>query len=85
MSKLPVDVKLDFAATAASIALEAGALIREFYHRGVATEYKTDVDLVTEADRTSEKLIVERLHENFPGFGIYGEEGTRDQLDGEYR
>jgi myo-inositol-1(or 4)-monophosphatase len=70
---------------AAGIALEAGALIRDFYDRGVTTEYKSDVDLVTVADRTSEKLIVERMHALFPGHGIYGEEGTRDRLDGEYR
>jgi myo-inositol-1(or 4)-monophosphatase len=85
VSRLPDDVKLEFAAPAAAIALEAGALIRDFYHRGVATEYKTDVDLVTEADRTSEKLIVEHLQASFPGFGIYGEEGTRDRMDHEYR
>jgi myo-inositol-1(or 4)-monophosphatase len=85
VSKLPTGVALEFAGSAASIALEAGSLIRDFYDRGVATEYKTDVDLVTVADRTSEKLIVERLHVHFPGHGIYGEEGTRDQLDREYR
>ena len=45
---------------------------------GCGTEYKGDVDLVTEADRASEKLIVERLREAFPEHGIYGEEGTRD-------
>jgi myo-inositol-1(or 4)-monophosphatase len=85
VSQLPADIALKFAGPAAGIALEAGALIRDFYQRGVATEYKTDVDLVTEADRTSEKLIVERLHAQFPGHGIYGEEGTRDRLDREYR
>ncbi len=85
MSQLPFDIALEFAGPAAAIALEAGALIRDFYDRGVATEYKTDVDLVTVADRTSEKLIVERMHAAFPGFGIYGEEGTRDQIDREYR
>ena len=85
MSRLPADIHLEFAAPAATIALEAGALIRDFYHRGVATEYKSDVDLVTEADRSSEKLIGERLRASFPGFGIYGEEGTRDSLDQEYR
>jgi myo-inositol-1(or 4)-monophosphatase len=71
--------------TAEEIAREAGALLREFYHRGVAAEYKGDVDLVTEADRASEKLIGERLHAAFPEHGIYGEEGTRRGLDGEYR
>jgi myo-inositol-1(or 4)-monophosphatase len=71
--------------TAESIAREAGALLKEFYHRGVRTEYKGDVDLVTEADRASEKLIGERLRAAFPEHGIYGEEGTRTGLDSEYR
>jgi myo-inositol-1(or 4)-monophosphatase len=71
--------------TAEAIAREAGALLREFYHRGVHTEYKGDVDLVTEADRASERLIGERLHAAFPEHGIYGEEGTRSGLDSEYR
>lgn len=73
------------AESASRIALEAGALLRDYYRKGVATEYKGDVDLVTEADRASEKLIVQRLHEVFPEQGIYGEEGTRSHLDSEYR
>src|SRR5579875_3635954 len=71
--------------TATLIAREAGDLLRGYYRKGVATEYKGDVDLVTEADRASEKLIVERLHAAFPGHGVYGEEGTRARLDSEYR
>ena len=51
----------EFLPTAESIAREAGALLRDFYHRGVRTEYKGDVDLVTEADRASEALIGKRL------------------------
>jgi myo-inositol-1(or 4)-monophosphatase len=74
-----------FVAPASRIALEAGALLRDYYRKGVATEYKGDVDLVTEADRASEKLIVERLRESFPAHGIYGEEGTRSHLESEYR
>ena len=69
---------------AARIAREAGARLREFFAEGVATEYKGDVDLVTVADRTSEKLIRERLAEAFPGHGIFGEEGTRDRLDADF-
>jgi myo-inositol-1(or 4)-monophosphatase len=67
------------------IAREAGARLREFFIQGVATEYKGDVDLVTVADRTVEKLIRTRLSEAFPLHGIYGEEGTRERLDGEFR
>jgi myo-inositol-1(or 4)-monophosphatase len=77
--------KFEFAHVAEGIARQAGSLLRTFYEKGVTTEYKGDVDLVTEADRASEKLIVERLHAAFPHHGIYGEEGTRDRLDSEYR
>ena len=70
---------------AAEIAREAGARLREYFAQGVETEYKGDVDLVTVADRTVEKLIRTRLGEVFPEHGIYGEEGTRDRLEGEFR
>ncbi|HEX4757672.1 MAG TPA: inositol monophosphatase family protein [Terracidiphilus sp.] len=70
---------------AAGIAREAGARLREFLAQGVETEYKGDVDLVTVADRTVEKLIRTRLGEAFPEHGIYGEEGTRDRMEGEFR
>ena len=82
MSEQP---ELIFANAASQIAREAGALLRDYYRRGVTAEYKGDVDLVTEADRASEKLIVERLHAVFPEHGVYGEEGTRSLIDSEYR
>ena len=77
--------KFEYAGAAEEIAREAGSLLRGFYARGVETEYKGDVDLVTAADRASEELIRERLASAFPTHGIYGEEGTREQLDSEYR
>jgi myo-inositol-1(or 4)-monophosphatase len=76
---------MNFAANAELIAREAGGLLREYFARGVETEYKGDADLVTAADRASEKLIVERLRADFPEHGIIGEEGTRADLDKEYR
>jgi len=76
---------LTFVPKASAIAREAGARLREFLAQGVETEYKGDVDLVTVADRTVEKLIRTRLSEIFPDHGIYGEEGTRDRLDQEFR
>ncbi len=75
----------EFLRIAEEIAREAGGLLRGFYERGVAMEYKGDVDLVTEADRASEKLIGERLKAALPDHGVYGEEGTRDRMSSEYR
>jgi len=72
-------------ARAAEIAREAGARLKEYFADGVETEYKGDVDLVTVADRAVEKLIRTRLGEVFPEHGIYGEEGTRERLEGEFR
>jgi myo-inositol-1(or 4)-monophosphatase len=85
MSILPTQADLRFAAPAAAIAMEAGSLVHGFYESGVATEYKGEADLVTEADRASERLIVERLHSRFPSHGVFGEEGSRGQMESEYR
>ena len=70
---------------AAAIARVAGAKLREFFAQGVVTEYKGDVDLVTVADRTVEAYLQDALLTAFPAHGIYGEEGTRDRLDAEFR
>ena len=50
---------------ASEIAREGGKRLREFLAQGVETEYKGDVDLVTIADRTVEKLIRTRLGRSF--------------------
>jgi myo-inositol-1(or 4)-monophosphatase len=75
----------DLITRAAEIAREAGALLRDYFAKGVETEYKGDVDLVTVADRSAEKFIRTRLGEAFPQHGIYGEEGTRERLQSEFR
>jgi len=64
-----------FVETAAQIACEAGSLLRYYFERRVSFEMKGDFDLVTEADKASEKLVVERLNESFPQHGIVAEEG----------
>jgi myo-inositol-1(or 4)-monophosphatase len=85
MARLNIPSEMVWVPQAVEIAREAGARLREFLVQGVATEYKGDVDLVTVADRTVEKLIRTRLGEVWPEHGIYGEEGTRDRLEGQYR
>jgi myo-inositol-1(or 4)-monophosphatase len=69
--------------TAADIAREAGALVAHYFERRVGFELKGEYDLVTEADRASEKLVVERLRAHFPSHAIVAEEsgghaGTSD-------
>ncbi len=61
--------------TAIDIAREAGALLAHHYERGIGFDLKGDFDLVTEADRASERLVVERLQTHFPSHNILGEEG----------
>ncbi len=70
LNDFPGQLDLGFAAGAAALRWKPGNSSAVYFERGVATEYKGDVDLVTEADRASEKLIVSRLNEHFPEHGI---------------
>ena len=74
-----------FLETAADIAREAGALIANYLERHIGFELKGDFDLVTEADRASEKLIVERLKSHYPSHAIVAEEGGGQEGSSEYR
>src|SRR5258708_21285349 len=63
--------------TAVEIAHEAGRILIEELSRPLNIAYKGDeVDLVTQADKRSEGLIVERLTKYFPDHAIAAEEGT---------
>ena len=60
-----------------SLSREAGALLRDRLDDPREIAYKRPSDLVTDADRASEALIVARVHAAFPGAAILGEEGGR--------
>ena len=70
-------------ALARAVALEAAALVRERARDGVevAATKSSPVDIVTEADRASERLIYGRLLEARPGDGFLGEEGGSAESD----
>ncbi len=68
-----------------SIAREAGALLMRHFRQRVQIEYKGDVDLVTIADRESEKLITGRIREQWPEHDILGEEGTNTNRGSDFR
>jgi myo-inositol-1(or 4)-monophosphatase len=74
----------DFLNPMQELAREAGALLMSFFGK-VAIEYKGDVDLVTQADRSSEKLIVERIRKQWPAHDLIGEEGSRRETGSDFR
>lgn len=62
--------------TAIAAAHEAGTVLLEHLHRPLHIEEKARrADLVTVADRASERVIVRRLRKDFPNASILGEEG----------
>jgi myo-inositol-1(or 4)-monophosphatase len=71
--------------SAIAIAHEAGSLLRHYFERRVRFELKGDFDLVTEADRASEKLIIGRLQTLFPDHAILAEEGGGHEAGSGYR
>ena len=70
---------------AVETAREAGKILREEFSRPPEIKYKGDVDLVTQADKRSEKSIVDRLSKHFPSHAIAAEEGLGRDHEAEYR
>ena len=62
---------------------ESGRILREGFWTSEA-EFKEPKDLVTGADRESEKRIVDILTERFPDFNIVAEEGGSTDKGSEY-
>ena len=58
-------------------AKDAGAILRERLGRPREIGFKGVVDLVTDADRAAEALIVGRVRAEFPDHRLIGEEGGR--------
>lgn len=83
---------LELRDAAIAFAREAGAVVRAGYGTIHAPERKGRIDLVTEYDRRSERLLLARIAARFPGHAVLAEEsgthaGSRvrwliDPLDG---
>ena len=81
-------------ALAAGLVREAARLAARMFTDGVSSTRKTSVsDIVTEADKAAEELIVTRLRAERPDDGVIGEEGSNapgartwyvDPVDGTY-
>ncbi len=66
------------------MAREAGSLLMSYFGK-VEIEYKGDVDLVTQADRSAEELIVGRIRKQWPDHDLIGEEGSRTETGSDFR
>ena len=75
----------EFVSAIEAIAREAGELLMGYFARHVKIEYKGDVDVVTEADRASEALIMDRLQARFPRHDVVAEEGARRETGSDYK
>jgi myo-inositol-1(or 4)-monophosphatase len=66
-------------------AQEAGKILVEEFSRPPQISYKSEVDLVTQADKRSENHIVSRLTKYFPEHSIAAEEGTGREKSSDFR
>jgi myo-inositol-1(or 4)-monophosphatase len=72
---------LDIAERAAR---EAGRFLAERFRGSLKIEKKGQVDLVTDVDRQSEKLLREIILSHYPDHGFKAEEGTESGRDSEF-
>ena len=63
-------------------ARDAGAILADRWGRALQISNKGDIDLVTEADLASEKLIIERIKSYYPRHAILAEESGASELSG---
>jgi myo-inositol-1(or 4)-monophosphatase len=67
----------DILAFAESIARKAGALIAQLRDEGLAHQYKSAHELVTNADLAADKLIIEQIQVRFPHHALMTEESYK--------
>lgn len=61
---------------AADTAREAGAFLKSRFGMSHSIDFKGEIDIVTEADRLSEALLIRRITEAYPDHGILSEESS---------
>jgi myo-inositol-1(or 4)-monophosphatase len=66
-------------------AFEAGKLLMKKFETGIRVEFKGKYDLVTEADRQAEALIVKLIRERYADHDFLAEEGVYTETGSDYR
>ncbi len=75
----------DLLCFAVKTAQDAGKLLQERFHQPHQIRFKGAIDLVTEADRLSEALILSRIRDAFPRHDILTEESAQDDTGSVWR
>jgi myo-inositol-1(or 4)-monophosphatase len=70
---------------ALDVARKSGALLKEMFSSKHQIHYKGDINIVTEADKMSENLIIQEIRREFPEHGILSEESDAINGDGKMR
>jgi myo-inositol-1(or 4)-monophosphatase len=71
--------------TAVSAANRAGRLLKAMSSGDLKVEYKGEIDLVTQADRAAENMVVKLLRKSFPGDDILTEESDQERTKSDRR
>src|SRR3954453_6256256 len=66
----------DYVGAAVEAAKLGGEILKQSYGQDKKIEFKGEIDIVTEVDKRSEKLIFDFLPSRFPRHSILAEEGT---------
>ncbi len=77
-----MEAYLDFAV---STAREAGQFLKSNLHKKHSIQYKGEINIVTDADRKSEEMILSRIRREFPGHDILSEESEALERGSEFR
>jgi len=72
-------------ALAEELARGAGAILLDYAGRVLDVDYKSAQDLVTSADRASEKYLVTEIERRFPDHAVLAEEGSGHERAARYR
>jgi|SRR5271157_2416838 len=70
---------------AVDLARRAGVLLKEKFNQKHEIHYKGEINLVTEADKMSEDLIIAAISQKFPDHGILSEESPAIEGSGNMR
>lgn len=75
----------EFLTVARDAAFQAGQMLKQGMHQGPEVSFKGVVDLVTDFDRRSQDIILDRLSSAYPSHGFLAEEGLNTGPDSEFR